>query len=283
MKPDKGNAVVIVNRNEYVEKVEQILNDSTKFQKLTSDPLKDTLKREKQLRSFLLDLKKQDTINDALYERLAPTGSKPGILYGLPKVHKANLPFRPILSAIGTHSYNLSKFLLSLLSPLLTSRYLLSGTFSFLDELRNSDLDSNYVFMASFDINSLFTNVPLDETIDIIINRAFNNSSLFHGFSLCDFKKLLSISFKDSHFIFNNNYFRQKDGVAMGSPLGPFFANIFLDYHEKVWLTNCYLEFKPLFYRRYIDDCFMVFRSKNHVPLFLNYLNSQHANISFTC
>ena len=283
MKPDKGNGVVIVNKTEYFEKMEQILNESSKFDKVSSDPLKETFKREKQLRNFLLNLKKQNVISDTIYERLAPTGSKPGILYGLPKVHKTNLPFRPILSAIGTHSYNLSKFLLSLLSPLLTNRYLLPDTFSFLDELRNSDLDSDNVFMASFDINSLFTNVPLEETIDIIINKAFNNATLFHDFSLTDFRKLLDYSVKDTHFLFNSRYYKQKDGVSMGSPLGPFFANIFLEFHEGTWLSNCPKEFKPLFYRRYIDDCFIVFRSSSHVPLFLNYLNSQHTNISFTC
>ena len=137
--------------------------------------------------------------------------------------------------------------------------------------------------MASFDINSLFTNVPLDETIDININRAFNNAMLLNGFSLTNFRTLLNFAVKDTHFIFNNSYYRQINGVAMGSPLGPFFANIFLDYHEAVWLTKCPIDFKPLFYCRYVDDCFMVFRSESHIPLFLNYLNSQHANISFTC
>ena len=209
--------------------------------------MKETLKREKNLRSCLLNLKKEDVIDEHTYERLAPTGSKPGILYGLPKVHKTNPPFRPILSAIATCSYNLSKFLLSLLSPLLTSRYLLSDTFSFLDELRNCDLDTDNVVMASFDVNSLFTNVPLDETIDIIINRAFNNAMLFHGFSVTNFRTLLDFAVKDSHFIFNNVYYQQKDGVAMGSPLGPFFANIFLDFHENTWLSNCPHDFKPLF------------------------------------
>ncbi len=282
MKPDKGNGVVIVNRKDYTDKMDQILKDATKFEKLTSDPFKETLKREKQVRKTLLDLKKQNVIDDFTYERLAPTGSKPGILYGLPKVHKTNLPFRPILSAVGTHSYDLSKYLLSILSPLLTSRFLLSDTFSFLDELHNSNLDSDNVVMASFDINSLFTNIPLDETIDIIINKAFSNAPSFHNFALTDLKKLLDIAVKDSHFIFNNAYYKQNDGIAMGSPLGPFFANVFLDFHERSWLSNCPQEFKPLFYRRYIDDCFVVFRSETHIPLFLNYLNSQHPNISFT-
>ena len=68
----------------------------------------------------------------------------------------------------------------------------------------------------------------------------------------------------------------------MGSPLGPLFANIFMSFHEKTWLHNCPSLFKSLLYRRYVDDRFLVFKSLNHAPLFLDYLNRQHPNISFT-
>ncbi len=68
----------------------------------------------------------------------------------------------------------------------------------------------------------------------------------------------------------------------MGSPLGPLFANIFMSFHEKSWLHNCPSTFKPLLYRRYVDDCFLLFKSLDHVPRFLNYLNRQHPNISLT-
>ena len=94
--------------------------------------------------------------------------------------------------------------------------------------------------------------------------------------------KLLCLAVKNGDFLFNNYLYEQVGDVAMGSPLGPLFANIFLAFHERSWLTNCPLEFKPLFFRRYIDDCFVVFRSRNHVRPFLDYLNSQHPNITFT-
>ena len=68
----------------------------------------------------------------------------------------------------------------------------------------------------------------------------------------------------------------------MGSPLGPLFADIFLCFHEKTWIENCLLAFKPSFYRRYVDDCFLLFRSPKRIPLFLNYLIQQHPNINFT-
>ena len=135
--------------------------------------------------------------------------------------------------------------------------------------------------MASFDVTSLFTNIPVDETIEIISNHIFANCMYFEGFDRSQFITLLSLLVKNCHFIFNGRIYQQIDGVAMGGPLGPFFANIFMSFHEKSWLCNCPSTFKPLLYRHYVDDFFLLFRSLDHVPLFLNFLNRQHPNISF--
>ena len=109
-------------------------------------------------------------------------------LYGLPKIHKTDIPLRPILSAIGTHSYNLAKFLVSLLRPLSLSSYLISNSFTFIQELVSLNLNSDQLIMASFDVKSLFTNIPLNETIQIILDQRFINSRLYHGFSRKDFE-----------------------------------------------------------------------------------------------
>ena len=71
--------------------------------------------------------------------------------------------------------------------------------------------------------------------------------------------------------------------IAMRSNLGPSLANIFLCQYETKWLNDCPLEFKPSFYRRYIDDTFLLFKSASHIPKFLHYLNSKHSSIKFTC
>ena len=69
----------------------------------------------------------------------------------------------------------------------------------------------------------------------------------------------------------------------MGSPLGPTLANAFMCHMESEWLSKCPPDFKPLFYRRYVDDTFLIFKSSSHIELFLTYLNSRHQNIKFTC
>ena len=156
-------------------------------------------------------------------------------------------------------------------------------SFSFVQELLNLNFNSSSVVMASFDVTSLFTNIPLDETIDIISNCVFANAVRFHGLTRCEFRKLLCFAVKNCHFLFNGVLYQQIDGVAMGSPLGPLFANIFLSFHEKGWLSKCPADFKPLLYRRYVDDCFLLFKSTDQIPQFLDFLNRQHPNIKFTC
>ena len=76
--------------------------------------------------------------------------------------------------------------------------------------------------------------------------------------------------------------YSQVDGVAMGSPLDPTLANLFLAYHEEKWLNDCPVQFRPKYYRRYVDDVFLMFQDRSQVKKFLRYMNSRHANIKFT-
>ena len=68
----------------------------------------------------------------------------------------------------------------------------------------------------------------------------------------------------------------------MGSPLGPALANAFLCHHERYWLDDCPLSFAPVFYMRYVDDIFVLLRSREHVTRLATYLSSKHRNINFT-
>ena len=107
MRPDKGNGVIILDRRAYNEKMYELLQDETKFKKLSNDP---TLLREGQLQRYLRKLKKKGFFTDKSYENVYPSGSQPSRLYGLPKLNKTKMktdvpPFRPIVSSIGSYSY----------------------------------------------------------------------------------------------------------------------------------------------------------------------------------
>ena len=285
-KSDKGNSVVILDKTAYVQRMSEILRDTTKFRELKIDNGKDynhIHNQELKISRELRKLHNKGALSDKDYAKLSPCGSSPSILYGLSKVHKDvvdNSPkLRPILSAINTPTYNLSKYLAKILEPFTTNEYTAKDTFSFADEIRNQN---SSLHMASLDVESLFTNIPLEETIDICAQLLFKDNLVMHGLNKDEFKSLLILATKESFILFNGSYYQQIDGVAMGSPLGPTLANIFLGYYEQKWLADCPTAFKPSFYKRYVDDIFLLFSDIRHLDQFKAYMNSRHGNMKFT-
>ena len=89
-------------------------------------------------------------------------------------------PLKPILSAIGTPTYNITVFLVPIIKPLTTNDYTLKDTFEFSRDILNQDSNLS---MASFDADSLFTNIPLDDSINIIIEKLFSENETVHNFN----------------------------------------------------------------------------------------------------
>jgi hypothetical protein len=285
-RPDKGRGVVIIDKVRYLTSMTSLISDRTKFIEILDPIQKFTLRVEDKINNFLRKVKALKLITDDVYSQLFVSGSGPGILYGLPKVHKANFntafPFRPIFSACNTPSFNLAKFLVPILSPHTQNQYTTENSHMFSNEI-STIKNANTLFMASFDVENLFTNIPVRETIDICLGLLFTNpGATIIGLSKTLFKNLLELSVLNSFFMFNGKFYQQCEGLGMGLPLGPTFANIFMCFHETIWLNDCPISFKPVFYKRYIDDTFLLFRCQSHVSLFLNYLNSKHTNIKFT-
>ena len=279
-RPDKGKGVVLLNKDDYIDKMNHILSDTSKFSEIGPPEYSLIYKIEDKINRNLKQLKDDSILPDHTYRSLYSTGSSFGILYGLPKVHKDNVPLRPILAAYNSPNFSIAKYLVPLLNDITTNQYTLQNSSQFVPELLEQNSSH---FMVSYDVCSLFTNVPLFETIDIIINRLFPTpTTLFNGFDARSFRKLLELAVIDTHFIFNKKIYKQIDGMAMGSPLGPTFANIFMCHLEKLFLEQCPVSFKPVFYKRYVDDTFLLFKDKQHANLFLDFINSSHPNIKFT-
>ena len=111
-KPDKGRGVVLLDRADYTSKMNEILQDTSKFTKLIySDIHKLARKIEDKVSRFINNLASLNVIDPIQSRSLKPSGSSPAILYGLPKIHKASIPLRPIMAAYNTATYKLSKFL----------------------------------------------------------------------------------------------------------------------------------------------------------------------------
>ena len=131
------------------------------------------MKREALLQRFLRKLKQKNFLNEIEYDKLYPSGSAPARIYGTPKMHKFSSSdsfpkLRPIVSSIGTFNYNLARFLCDLLSTLVPNDYSWKDTFSFVSQIKNANLCPK--FLVSYDVTSVFTNIPLQETINVAIN-----------------------------------------------------------------------------------------------------------------
>lgn len=271
----------ITGREDHLNKARSILSDPTKFSKVKKDTLRLLISREESLQRTIRSLKATKQLTKREKKSIYPTGSQPGIFFGSPKNHKQGVPLRPIISTKGTFNYALAKFLVPLLKPLTTNQYTIKDSLSFASEVADFSTSGPF-YMASFDVENLYTNIPVPETITITINELFKDTDRAGNIKRKYFDKLLTYAAIESYFLFDGKLYQQINGISMGSPISPALANAFLCYHETRWLEECPTEFKPLLYRRYVDDTFLVFRSPDHAPRFLDYLNSKHPNIRFT-
>ena len=115
-----------------------------------------------------------------------------------------------------------------------------------------------------------YTNIPLQETIDIAINLIFNHNPNLN-INIKELKKVLLFAASQTHFTFNNKFYNQIDGVAIGSALAPSLANIFMSFYESKWLNEYNLN-KPNFYLRYVDDILAAFDNDQDLLNFLDFL-----------
>ena len=211
-KADKDNTIVILDKISYISAIEEILNDHTKFSNLDIPADKEInyiANFEERITSDLKLLKDKEIIDKATYKNIKPVGSKPGVLYGLGKVYKEAKnglpPFRPILSAIGTPTYKLAKYLLPFLTPLTQNEYTVTDSFHFAEEICKQDPS---LYMASLDVDSLFTNIPLDEAIDICIYNLYRDDEHNPKISNDIFCNLFTAATKGSFFMFNNKFYK---------------------------------------------------------------------------
>ena len=167
---------------------------------------------------------------------------------------------RPIVSLIGSFNYNLASFLCDLLSPLVPNDYSSKDTFSFVYQIKNANLSGKFLF--SYDVTSLFTIIPFQETIDIAINPIFNHNPNLNV-TKKEPEKLFLFAASQTHFLLNSKFYNQIDGIVMDSPLAPDLANIFyiMVCYESKWLNEYNLN-KPKFYSRYVDDILAAFENE---------------------
>lgn len=170
-KADKGNTVAILDKVDYIGKVDTFLQD-TNLLKLNSNP---TDKFQKDLKNVLKTCNFIITPFDKhKYINMNPSAP---VLYGLPKLHKPNIPIRPVVSYLNTPAYKIRKKLNNTLADLINfkPKYTIENSSELIEKINNTKLTDNSK-LCFFDVSSLFTSIPIDELRTIIHNYITKNN-----------------------------------------------------------------------------------------------------------
>ncbi|MCG8429652.1 MAG: hypothetical protein MJA29_00535, partial [Candidatus Omnitrophica bacterium] len=295
---DKGVAMVVMDKSQYIEKCLALLNDPKVYAE--SRDLTRTIHNKVIATLRLINRKDEDRLYEwkkDWYHRLLPSGSTspPARFYGLPKIHKANCPMRPIVSACGTSTYNLAKFLTQILQTYV------GKTQSFVKDSHDLVRKLSYWEIAddeelvSFDVSALFTSIPVSSALQVInelfIDHMDNPEAKYlygksfesncSGLNKDEVMSLLDLVLNNCVFTFQNKFYKQLHGAAMGSPCSPVVANIYMEFFENKALSIPNAPINTDWWYRYVDDCLTKIKKGNQ-RVALDFLNSIDEHIKFT-
>ena len=280
-KADKGSSIVVMNRSDYISEAERQLSDTKFYKKLPKDL---TQEHQTDVNNLVEKLLRLEYISEPIYHCLLNTKPKTSSLYLLPKIHKITKPGefpkgRPIISANGSPTERISAFVDENIKdavPLLKSH--IKDTTDFIHKIE-SILIPDECLLVTFDVTSLYTNIPNEEGIRAVAKSMRKNKPPYcHPRAVI---LLLREVLTKNNFEFNGRDYLQIGGTAMGTKLAPSYANIFMGDLETRLTSGHHKE--PFLWLRFIDDIFVLWtHGANELNQFLDYMNHFHESIKFT-
>ena len=274
---DKGIGICIMKQEMYQKKLDVILN-LPQFEKVTQtrkNAKNAVLKEEERIVSTLKQLRNDGKINEYLFEKLKPIGSQPARIYGLAKIHKQSVPVRPVLSMPGSSYHPVGIQIAEWLSNVPECQ-INTSTKEIADHLKEVTLEEDEE-IVSFDVASLYTNVPVAEAIEYCADLLYNNNNQkdIPSVDKDTFVILAKLACCDVIMSTHNGYYRQTDGLAMGSPPAPHLANGWLSKYDPIIKADACL------YARYMDDILQNMKVRL-IDEKLEEINNLHPSLTFT-
>ena len=283
-KADKSGTIVIMKKCDYIAEVERQLHNCDYYEKLEADPSEEV---KSKIMNCMEELSEETPFISDLFD-VFPSEIRTPQFYILPKTHKErdeNLPIgypgRPIVSACNSSTDNISKYVDYVLNPLMQSLpSYVKDTTNFIQKLKSVKLAHANSYLVTLDVSSLYTNIPHKDGLDAC--RFFlSNTSATNDLPVDSVLNLIQLVLENNHFQFNKENYMQKVGTAMGSPMAPSYASLFMGKLEKDFLES--RDLVPSVWLRFLDDIFMVWdHSLESLHSFIDALNSFHPTIKFT-
>ena len=234
LKGDKDSSIVIMNKSDYINKLEEMITEGIEkgVYEISED---NTLQDLKRFQDFLY----RNFKTYEHYDKMYPSSNSPAKLYGTAKTHKfqniedfsmENIKFHPIIYQTGTYTYGAAQVISDYLKPLCSNQYSIKDTQSFAKLIKDLPPLNDDEEDVSYDVESLFTNIPIDETIEYILDQIYNKEKLKPLCSKLIFKRLLQKLATEVTFTINGKYCRQKDGCTISGPLSVTLSDIFMNF-----------------------------------------------------
>ena len=265
----------------YITKCEALLQDNSVYHYLSKDT---SPAIHKELFKILQDYKNNNFISETEYTQLRLHGSNSPVarFYGRPKTHRNNMPMCPIVSACGTATYNTAKFITKILQNYCgkASTFVKDST-DLIKKIKHLSINPAEETLVSFDVSALFTSIPVLASLQVINSKI---STCTHFTNVCKiptekFIKLLEFTITNCIFCFTKKFYKQLQGAAMGSPVSPLIANIYMEYFESLAIPSSPTLIKWWF--RYVDDFHSATR-KDQVNKFQEHIIAIDPYIKFT-
>ena len=276
---DKGSAVVVWDRGDYISEANRQLDDRQVYEEVEVDP---TVDLGKTINSRLNELREEDPGLEEVTDYLQVKDSRLGRFYLLPKIHKglSSVKGRPVISNCGTVTEHISEYLDHHLNPLVSqSRSYVKDTNHFLSRLSKLCRIPEGALLCTVDVVGLYPSIPHGEGLEAIreaLDRRENP-----GVATDTLVGLASLVLENNYFEFNDRFYRQNLGTAIGTKFAPAYANLFMTRLEEKLLEAS--PDKPLIWMRFIDDVFFIWmHGEEKLKSFINHLNSSHETIKFT-
>ena len=274
---DKGGAVVIWDVIDYIKEAMKLLNDRSFYKILPNNP---TSTHCELINNTIETFKQNKQLEKKLAEGLKAVEPRTPQFYLLPKIHKANIPGRPVVSSINSHTTKSSEFVDYYLQPFVKSlRSYVQDTTHFINKIESvSKHLPQRAILVTMDVKSLYTNIPNHEGITAV--KSFLDTSAIKHLTpiITTFLRLILTL---NNFIFNDTNFLKTNGIAMGTKCAPSYANLFMGKFEETFILPKLLNKCPL-YLRYIDDIFFIWEnSEAELKSFIDEINQVHPTIKF--
>jgi len=274
---DKGGATVIWGIEEYLAEANSQLNNSEFYQELSTDPFNDY---QQIIINSLNEMLSESMITKETAEVLKPKNVKPARFYLLPKIHKKNIPGRPVISSINCHTTKLSRYVDYHIKPLATKvKSYIRDTTDFINKLQNIRCVPHNAILATLDVKSLYSNIKHNEGL-LALEECLDNRTHKEPSSKV-ITTLMNHILTLNNFNFNGRNFLQIKGCAMGTIAAPSYATIYMGKFETQFIYP-EIDSDCLFYARYIDDIFLIYTGGDtKLKQFLKDLNTKHDSIKF--